>query len=81
MPATKAASQSSPLNLLTKKQLDEMTVGVGFTLISLAQGLSLSKLASRASQLLTTERYIAWLYVLAGFIVVRYFWSQAILHA
>lgn len=74
-------SQPGSLNLFTKTRLDEMTVGIEFTLISLAQGLSLAQLAATAIIPLTTLQFAVWPYILAGFVLILYFWSQAILHA
>lgn len=74
-------SQPGSLNLFTKAQLDEMTVGIEFTLISLAQGLALAELASRAINPLTTFQFTVWPYILAGLIIILYYWSQAIIHA
>lgn len=74
-------SEPGSLNLFTKTQLDEMTVGIEFTLISLAQGLALAQLAATAIIPLTTLQLTVWPYILAGFVLILYFWSQAILHA
>lgn len=74
-------SEPGTLNLFTKADLDKMTVGIEFTLISLAQGLALAQLASSSIEPLVTFQFTTWPYILAGLTIVLYSWANAITHA
>jgi hypothetical protein len=66
---------------LTHSQLDNNTVQIEFTLISIVQGLALAVLADQAITPLSDLNWSVWPYITAGFILILLFWTQAMIHA
>jgi hypothetical protein len=71
----------SPSFRLTHSQLDNNTVQIEFTLISIVQGLALAVLAQAAIDPISHFDYLVWPYISAGFILILLFWTQAMIHA
>jgi hypothetical protein len=72
--------QNLPFHL-TLSQLDNNTVQIEFTLISIVQGLALAVLAQAAIDPISHLDYLVWPYIAAAFILILLFWTQAMIHA
>ena len=62
-------------------RLDQFTLDIEFLLISVIQGLALSVLAGSSIGPISNLDIQYWLYILAAFLILFIFWSEAIIHA
>jgi hypothetical protein len=62
-------------------KLDEIALTIELVLISIVEGVALTRLGEDAIPLLRAETLMYVPYVLAGLAILLVFWSQAILHA
>jgi hypothetical protein len=64
------------------QNLDEIALNIELVLISIIEGVALTKLAENAVPVLNGTSQLAYLpFVLAGLAILLVFWAQAILHA
>lgn len=66
---------------MTKERLDQFVLDIEFLLISVVQGVALGALAAGAIEPLATMDYQYFPYIVAGFLLILTFWSQAIVHS
>lgn len=66
---------------MNKSKLDQFTLDIEFLLISVVQGVALGALAGAANEPLSNLNYQYWPYIVAGFLLILTFWSQAIVHS
>ncbi len=64
-----------------KEHLDSITLDIEFLVISVIQGVALGTLAENITKYVANFQFEYWPYILAGFLLVLTFWSQAIIHA
>lgn len=74
------SSEKLPSITFSKSQLHEFVLAIELNLISLVQGLALAVLASSAIKPILSMTLTTWPYLLSGFLLVFFFWSQAIVH-
>lgn len=64
-----------------KKELDAKVLDIEFLLISVVQGVALTSLAAAAAGPMSNLDFQYWPAIMAGFLFILIFWSQAIIHA
>jgi hypothetical protein len=67
--------------LITRERLDATVVDIEFLLIAVVQGLALTTLAVESEAGLGGGPWYYWPYVIAAFLLVLNFWSQALIHS
>lgn len=63
------------------EKLNQFTLDIEFLLISVVQGVALAALAASSAHIVRNLEFQYWPYVIASFILILNFWSQAIIHA
>lgn len=63
------------------ERLNNLSLDIEFLLISVVQGVALASLATGSAPLLADLRWETMLYIIASFILILSFWSQAIIHS
>lgn len=62
------------------EKLNQTVVDIEYLLISVVQGLAVASLGAAAVPILGNFQFEYWLYVVAAFLLILNFWSQAIIH-
>ncbi|HVT00919.1 MAG TPA: hypothetical protein VHE53_01630 [Patescibacteria group bacterium] len=63
------------------EKLDDFTLNIEFLLISVVQGVALAALATQAAVTIGDLSWMYFPYVIASFLIILSFWSEAIIHA
>ncbi len=66
---------------MDRKDYDNIVLNIEFLVVSIVQGLAFSSLATVAAASLTTDTLYRWPAIIAAFLLLLLFWSQAMLHA
>lgn len=66
---------------MDRKDFDNIVLNIEFLVVSIVQGLAFSSLASVAAGSLTIDMLNRWPAIIAAFLLLLLFWSQAMLHA
>lgn len=66
---------------MTRERFDQIVLDIEFLLISVVQGVALASLAQSSSEPIARLQIWIWPYILASFLIILIFWSQAIIHA
>jgi hypothetical protein len=61
-------------------QLDGLVVNIELTLISIIQGVALSFLADRSSEVIVGFQLVFWPYAVTGLLIILLFWSRSLIH-
>ena len=67
--------------LLTRDRLDGTVVDIEFLLIAVIQGLALTTLAVASEDIIAEPNWLAWPYMIAGFILICNFWTLSMVHS
>lgn len=70
-----------PHKSVDRKDFDAIVLNIEFLVVSIVQGLAFSSLASVAAGSLTLDALDRWPAIVAAFLLLLLFWSQAMLHA
>jgi hypothetical protein len=69
------------LRFHAERGLSALIITIEFTLISVMVGVVLFPLMDHAQQLIRTQRFEYWLYILGGALLILYLWSEVITHS
>src|ERR1041385_2498055 len=63
-----------------RSELDAMVVEIELTLVSIIQGVALTVLIENAHATISEPNFFFWPYVIAGLLVIFFFWWRGFLH-